>query len=71
MKTKEKKELLEKSVADIQKLVKEARTKIFTNRMEKEQGKLTDLRVMSKTRHDIAKMLTVIQSKMKTGGKNA
>lgn len=71
MKTKEKKELLGKSVADIQKLVKEARTKIFTHRMEKEQGKLTDLRVMGKIRDDIARMLTVLQIKIKEGGKNA
>lgn len=70
MKTKEKKELLTKSVADIQKLVKDARTKLFTSRLDKEQGKLTDLRVMSKTRDDIAQMLTVLTVKMKTGGKN-
>jgi ribosomal protein L29 len=71
MKTKEKKELLEKSVPEIKKLITEARTKIFTHKMDKEQGKLTDLRIIGKIRDDIARMLTVVQIKMKEGGKNA
>lgn len=70
MKTKDKKELLNKSVIEIQKLIVEARTKIFTSRMDREQGKLTDLRTMSKTQDDIAKMLTVLQIKRKIGEKN-
>jgi len=70
MKTKDKKELANKTVVEIQKLIVEARTKIFTSRMDREQGKLTDLRIMSKTQDDIAKMLTALQIKRKTGEKN-
>ncbi|MBI2443041.1 MAG: 50S ribosomal protein L29 [Candidatus Levybacteria bacterium] len=71
MKTKEKKELHQKTVVELQKLVSDARIKLFSYKMEKDQGKLTDVRLMSKTRDDIAKLLTVLQIRKKEGGKHA
>lgn len=70
MKSKDIKELHQKSVEELTKLLSETKTKLFSHKMEKEQGKLTDLRMMSKTRDDIAVILTILRSKQE-GGKHA
>lgn len=65
MKIKEKKELQGKSVAELRKLIHDSKTKLFSYQMEKASGKLADLRIMSKTRDDIARAFTVLTAKMK------
>ncbi len=70
MKTKEKKELQQKTIQDLQKLLVEARSRLFSHKMEKAAGKLGDVRLLSKTRDDIAKLLTVYKMKQKEGGQH-
>lgn len=71
MKTKEKKELTQKTVAELHKLITDAKMKLFSYKMEKDQGKLKDVRLKSKTLDDIAKILTALQLKTKEGETHA
>ncbi len=71
MKSKEKKELLEKSVEELSKMVAETRAKLASYRIEHGQGKLADKRVLSKTQDDIARMLTIMRVKAQKGENNA
>ncbi|MDP3941419.1 MAG: 50S ribosomal protein L29 [bacterium] len=70
MKTKEKKELLQKSLLELEKLISDARARLFSHKMEKEVGKLSDVRLLGKTRDEIAILATIAQMKRKTGGKH-
>lgn len=71
MKTKEKKELAQKTVGELQKLITDAKMKLFSYKMEKDQGKLKDVRLKSKTLDEIAKILTAMQLKKEKGETHA
>lgn len=63
MKTKEKKDLFNKTVPELKLLLKETRDSLFTFRMEHSKKKLKNTRSIFQKRKDIAKILTVIREK--------
>jgi ribosomal protein L29 len=65
MKTQEKKELQTKTIPQLIKLVEEKRMSLLSLQMEKAQGKLQDVRKISRLRDDIARILTIINQKEK------
>jgi ribosomal protein L29 len=65
MKTKEKKELQEKTRAELDKMLSDARQSLFSLRMEKEQGKLKNMASLSTTRKNIAIIMTALTKKQK------
>ena len=71
MKTKDKKELQQKTIPELEKLIEGAKSRLFSYKMEKEVGKLTDVRLLGKTRDEIAVLATFLGIKQKEGGKHA
>lgn len=71
MKTKDKKEFRQKTVSELEKLINDAKSRLFSHKMEKEVGKLSDVRLLGKTRDEIAILSTFLQIRRKEGGKNA
>lgn len=63
MKTKDKKELYTKSIQELQNLLKEVKDELFRLKLEKEQNKLKNTRLIFLKRKDIARILTVISQK--------
>lgn len=65
MKTREKKELQTKTIAELTQLVAKARMSLLSLELEKAQGKLQDTRKLTRLRDDMARMLTLISQKQK------
>lgn len=63
------KELKEKTIEEIKKILAESRTNLFKLKQERFNRKLKKVSEMSQTRHLIARILTIIQEK-ETVGKN-
>lgn len=63
MKKKDKQGLREKSADELKTLLKEKRDKLFELRLDKEQNKLKNTRLLFLTRKEIAFILTAIQEK--------
>lgn len=63
MKTKEKKDLFNKTIPELKLLLKEAKDSLFGFRMEHSKKKLKNTRSIFQKRKDIAKILTVIREK--------
>jgi len=63
MKTREKKNLQEKTIAELTKMVTEAKDTLFENRLEFLQGKLKNTAALRKKRRDIAQLMSILQAK--------
>lgn len=63
MKTNEKKELAEKTIQELQVLLKEAKDRLFVLHLQKSQFKLKNVRSLFWKRKEIALLMTVIQGK--------
>jgi len=63
MKRKEVKELKDKNLMELGKLLDETRNKLVKLRMEKRNEKMKNIRALARTRDDIAKILTTIKEK--------
>ncbi len=63
MKTKDKKELHLKSLAELNKLVLDAKDVVVNLRLDKTQNKLKNTSLLSMRRREIAQMLTIIRGK--------
>ena len=63
------KELKEKSTEELKKMLTEARENIFNLNLEKFSRKLKNVTEISKTRHLIARILTILHEREKTGKK--
>ena len=63
MNKKDKINVHDKEVTELQKMLKEAREILFTANMEHKQGKLKNTRGLSLQRDSIAKLLTVLKEK--------
>ncbi len=63
MKTKEKKDLHTKSLAELKTLLKNAKEELFNDRLEKAQNKLKNPRKIFIKRKEIAQILTVMKEK--------
>lgn len=63
MKRKEVRELKDKNLMELGKLLDETRNKLIKLRMEKRNEKMKNVRAIARTRDDIAKILTAIKEK--------
>lgn len=63
MKTKEKKDLHTKSLAELKTLLKNARDAVFTAKLDHTQNKLKNPRSIFLKRKEIAQILTIIKEK--------
>ena len=63
MKTKEKKDLKEKSTTELKQLLLDAKEILFTMRLDKVQYKTKNMRGVFNKRKDIAKIMTQIREK--------
>lgn len=63
MKTKEKKDLHTKSIAELRTMLKNAKDAVFTAKLEKSQNKLKNTRSLFLKRKEIAQVLTIIKEK--------
>ncbi len=63
MKTKEKKDLHTKTVAELRTMLKNGKDAVFTAKLEKSQNKLKNLRLIFLKRKEIAQILTIIKEK--------
>ncbi|GDX62361.1 hypothetical protein LBMAG33_6710 [Candidatus Levyibacteriota bacterium] len=63
MKTKEKKDLKEKSITELKQLLLDAKEILFTMRLDKVQYKTKNMRGVFNKRKDIAKIMTQIREK--------
>ena len=63
MKTKEKKDLHTKSLAELRTMLKNARDAAFTAKLDKSQNKLKNTRSIFLKRKEIAQILTIIKEK--------
>jgi ribosomal protein L29 len=63
MKSKDKKELHQKSTSELRKMVTEAKDALVLLKMEKIQNKLKNPRQLSIKRREIAQMMTIIRMK--------
>lgn len=70
MKTKEKKDLFNKELKELGKMLKDARNTLFNLRLEKAQNKLKNTRSAFLKRKEIAQILTVIKEKELKNAKN-
>lgn len=62
MKKKEKQELKNKPVVELEKLAKEYREKLGNARFDFVNGKLQNVRTLREIRRDLARVLTVLQA---------
>lgn len=63
MKTKEKKDLHTKSIAELRTMLKNAKDAVFTAKLEKSQNKLKNTSSLSLKRKEIAQVLTIMKEK--------
>lgn len=63
MKTKQKKELHTKNILELKSGLKELLNEFFNLRLQKEQKKLKNLRLLSEKRKDIAIIRTILKEK--------
>ena len=63
MKTKERKDLHTKSLAELKTLLKNARESLFSDKLDKTQNKLKNTRQIFHKRKEIAQILTVMKEK--------
>jgi len=70
MKTKEKKDLRTKSIAELRTMLKNAKDAVFTAKLEKSQNKLKNTSLLSVKRKEIAQILTIIKEKEIENAKN-
>lgn len=63
MKRKEAKELKDKNLMELGKLLDEMRNKLVKLRMEKRNEKMKNIRALARIKDDIAKILTTIKEK--------
>lgn len=63
MKTKEKKELREKTIPELKTALREAREEIFSLKLQKAQKKLKNVRLLFEKRKDIARIQTILREK--------
>lgn len=71
MKTNEKKDLHNKTIADLQKLLNDNRKDLMNTRLDHTRGKLKNVRTISKLRKNIAQIGSILRGKELTNGKNA
>ncbi|MCD6225542.1 50S ribosomal protein L29 [bacterium] len=69
MKKKEKQELHQKSIAELRKILGEKSKELVKARVEKEQGKKKDVKIVAKIRDEIAVIKTIIREKELSGEK--
>jgi ribosomal protein L29 len=70
MKTREIKELHTKTVPELRTMLKEAKGALTMSRLELAQRKLTNTTGLTNLRHDIARLETVLRSKLVEEGGN-
>lgn len=70
MKTKEKKDLRTKSIAELRTMLKNVKDVIFTAKLEKSQNKLKNTSSLSVKRKEIAQILTIMKEKEIENAKN-
>lgn len=68
MNTKAKQELNVKTKEELQTLIRQAKTQLFTLRLEKSQKKLKNLILITRKRKDIARLETILNQKDSLGG---
>ena len=70
MKTKEKKDLHTKSIAELRTMLKNAKDAVFTAKLEKSQNKLKNTSSLFLKRKEIAQILTIMKEKEIENEKN-
>jgi large subunit ribosomal protein L29 len=60
------KDLREKKIEELEKILKEKREKLKNLKLDLIQGKLKNVREIRETKRDIARILTILRSKFKS-----
>jgi ribosomal protein L29 len=68
MKTKEKKELGQKTMPELTQMLREAKEAVYTLRLEKAQYKMKNMRAVFNKRKDVARILTKMKEKETSAG---
>lgn len=71
MKTREVQELHTKTAAELRAMLKEATASLAASRLELTQRKLTNTTGLTNLRHDIARIQTILRTKLAQEGGNA